>query len=422
MGRMKSIILLLLFYGFTVFLSLNRHSKAGVQNYHSEIWADKAGYYVYLPGLFIYDFEANNFPKEIDRNTGYGFFLEDDKVKTKYTYGVSLLQAPFFLATHFIATTFGYDADGFSSIYHIMINVSAVTYSFLGLILLYLFLIRHVHKKVAFLTVACMYLGTNLFYYSIFETGMSHIYSFFLFTCFLYLAPFVFKPKQSVFMYILFGFIVGLIVVIRPVNVFLLPLFFVFNKTKITELLKHIRPLVIMLAAAFVALIPQFLYWKYAEGSYLFYSYSNEGFNNLFAPKLLNIWFSPNNGLFIYSPIIIFSLIGIFFLRQISIQKRLLLGSYFLFVSIIIGSWHDWTYGCSYGCRPFVEYYAVLALPFGIFLKEINANKYLRIAIGIIILLMIVYTQKIMFSYDGCWYGGDWDWKEWYTILIGPTK
>ncbi|PWH82920.1 hypothetical protein [Brumimicrobium oceani] len=422
MSKKAIVILLALFYGFTLFLTLNRHSKAGVQNYHSEIWADKAGYYVYLPGFFIYDFEAKDFPKEIDRKTGHGFFLEDDKVKTKYTYGVSLLQAPFFLATHVIATTFGYDADGFSRIYHAMINVSAVTYSFFGLILLYLFLIRHVHKKVAFLTVTCLYLGTNLFYYSIFETGMSHIYSFFLFTCFLYLSPFIFKPKQSFFLYILFGLIVGLIVVIRPVNVFLLPLFFVFNKTKITELVKQIGPILIMLAAAFVTLIPQFLYWKYASGSYLFYSYSNEGFSNLFSPKLLNIWFSTNNGLFVYSPLIIFSLIGIFFLKQISVQKRILLASYFLFISVVIASWHDWTYGCSYGCRPFVEYYAVLALPLAIFLREINTQKYLRIVIWIIILLMIVYTQKIMFSYDGCWYGGNWDWQELYSILTGPTK
>ena len=198
MSKRVIVILLFLFYGFSVFLTLNRHSKSGIQNYHSEIWADKAGYYIYLPAYFIYDFDGEKLPPKIGEKTGDGFFVEEGKIKTKYTSGVALLQAPFFLVTHFVSTKLGYESNGFSSIYHKMINVSAVTYSFFALILLYLFLIRYVSKKLAFISVACIYLGTNLFYYSIFETGMSHIYSFFLFTCFLYLSPFILNPKKNI--------------------------------------------------------------------------------------------------------------------------------------------------------------------------------------------------------------------------------
>jgi hypothetical protein len=90
--------------GFFIFLSLNRHSKSGIQNYHSEIWADKAGYYIYLPAFFIYNFQVDGLPAEIDKKTGNGFIVRDGKIITKYTYGVALLQAPFFITCQNFAT------------------------------------------------------------------------------------------------------------------------------------------------------------------------------------------------------------------------------------------------------------------------------------------------------------------------------
>jgi len=66
MKKSAVILLLSLFYFFTVFLTLNRHSRTGIQNYHSEIWADKAGYYIYLPSFFIYNFDGKKLPKIID--------------------------------------------------------------------------------------------------------------------------------------------------------------------------------------------------------------------------------------------------------------------------------------------------------------------------------------------------------------------
>ncbi|MEO6903904.1 MAG: hypothetical protein ABI315_12260 [Bacteroidia bacterium] len=422
MSKRNIVILLLLFYGFNVFLTLNRHSKSGIQNYHSEIWADKGGYYIYLPAFLIYHFHAEKLPERIDKKTGSGFSIANGIIKTKYTYGVALLQSPFFIIAHLLSTTFGYENDGFSLIYHKMIDLAAVTYTFLALILLYLFLSRYVHKRLAFISVACIYLGTNLFYYSIFETGMSHIYSFFLFTCFLYLSSFILQPNQNRIISILFGIIVGLIIVVRPINVLFFPIYFILHQLKLNELKSHLVSIFLIFGTAIIILIPQFLYWKYSEGNYFFDSYTNENFSNLFSPKILNLWFSTNNGLLIYSPLVIFILAGIYYIKNISLQKRMLIGAYFLFISLVFASWHDWTYGCSYGCRPYVEYYSILALPFCYFLKEIETKKYLRFVFGFLIITTIVYNMKMVFSYDGCWYGYDWDWKELFRILTSKTK
>lgn len=48
-----------------VFLICNRHHKSGTFNWMTPLWADQAGYYVYLPCLFVYDFDAKKFPEKI---------------------------------------------------------------------------------------------------------------------------------------------------------------------------------------------------------------------------------------------------------------------------------------------------------------------------------------------------------------------
>jgi hypothetical protein len=420
--KRKTIILLLLVYSLLIFLTLNRHSKSGIQNYHSEIWSDKAGYYVYLPAFFIYDFEADKLPSEIDKKTGDGFFITNGVVKTKYTYGVALLQSPFFIIGHLLSTKLGYENDGFSIIYCRMIDIASVTYSFIALIFLYLFLVRYVSEKISLLTILCVFLGTNTFYYSIFETGMSHIYSFFICTCLLYLSPLPNKPNQRKLHYILFGSLIGILLAIRPINIIFLPFLFLFNKINFQNLKIYIKPLSIIGCSVILILLPQFIYWNYAFGNYFQYAYTNEGFTNLLSPRILHLWFSPHNGFFIYSPLVIFMLIGIYYLKEYSGLNKILILGYFLFFSVIFAAWHDWTYGCSYGCRPYVEYFSILSLPFAFFLERVSINKYTTFIFGFILLLFIGYNQKLIFSYDGCWYGGDWDWQEWWRLVVSKTK
>ena len=174
----------ILFYGFLIFLTFNKHSRSGYNNYHSEIWADKAGYYVYLPATFKYNFQAEQFPDSIDFKTGHGFHLDPNtnKVQTKYTYGVSFLQAPFYFVADILSPLLEQQPDGFSPIYHSSINFAAISYFLLGLILLNQVLKIAFNKQTAIFVLLSIFLGTNLFYYVVSATGMSHVYSFFLFS------------------------------------------------------------------------------------------------------------------------------------------------------------------------------------------------------------------------------------------------
>lgn len=419
-AKVKTLLLLLLL-GFTILLSLNRHSKSGIHNYHSEIWADKAGYYVYLPALFIYNFQTEEMPVDIDKKTGDGFFIEDGKIVTKYTYGVALMQAPFFFVCHGISKLFGLNDDGFTEQYHKMINISAVFYSFFSLILLYFFLVRYLSSQTAILTLTCLYLGTNIFYYAFFETGMSHIYSLFLFSSFLYLGPFV-TNGQKKYHYLFFGLVVGLIIVVRPLNVMFLPVYFIFNSFKFSEIKSNLKNYLLIIVPAVVIIVPQLIYWKYSSGSYFLYSYGQESFTNIFQPEVIKLWFSTNNGLFIYNPMILFCLIGLFFLFKESPKISISVALFFAFITYVFASWHDWAYGCSYGSRPYVEYLCLLALPLGFFIDKLKTKSALYSVVSALLIAFILFNQKLIFSYDGCWYGGVWDWPEFLNLLLSETK
>ncbi len=417
-------LLLLLFLGASLFLTLNRHSRSTPGNYHCEIWADKAGYYVYLPATFIYGFDGRTMPRNIETKTGNGFSIDSASgvIRTKYTYGVSLMQLPFFLVAHALAIVLNLEASGFSTIYLRMVDVAAVFYSFFALIILFFVLKRYVDKRSSLICIACLYLGTNVFYFSIFETGMSHAYSFFLFSLFLYLSPMLLQDTARAINYLLFGLVVGLIITVRPMNVIFLPVFFIFNKVSWSLITKRYKAILMTAAAVVLIIIPQLIFWKYSYGHYLFYSYEGEGFTNILNPKVLELWFSTNNGLFIFNPIVILILAGLFVMSSTHKTRALLLGIYFLFLSYLFASWHDWRYGCSYGCRPFTEYFALFAIPVSVFVQRLFPLKGLKILLFVIMAIIIIYNIKMMFSYDGCWYGQTWDWKELWRLLLSNTK
>lgn len=432
MNKSISRLLLVCFAGLLFFLTFNRHSKSGYFNYHSEIWADKAGYYSYLPAALKYDFKASNFPTSIDSLTGGGFKLDhvNDKVKTKVTYGVALLQLPFYLLADAFAPILNMEANGFSPVYHWGINVASICYLLLGLTFLQLFLTSRFRNGTTYLTLFAILLGTNLLYYSIDETGMSHVYSFALFSVYLFLLHrWSYLVDTGFSNLLLFGLISGLIILIRPTNVIFLSVFFFLDLKQISEFsarfkrLIQWRTILPISLGVFIILLPQMVYWYYLQGSPVFYSYENEGFNWM-DPKIIETWFSPNNGLFLYTPFY-FAIVGsvLFMLR-----KHRTNGMFFLvlFVALtyVLSSWWTWDFGCSFGARSYVEYLALFSLPLAFTIERANQfRSYKRIIFWILIIALVVFNLKLTYTFDECFHGTyDWDWEEYFRLVTSPTK
>jgi hypothetical protein len=412
--------LLFLFYGLLIFLTLNKHSKSEIFTYHAEIWADKAGYYVYLPATFIYNWNGNLMPDSVAEKTGNGFSIEKGgKIRTKYPVGVAIMQAPFFILTHLWTSVFLPDlANGFSIYYNRMIDWAGVTYAFFGVVFLYLFLRFRFDKKIALLTVFFIFTGTNALYYAIDETGMSHIYSFFLFSVFLYTFSKTDFNKVNYKKWIVLGLIAGLILAVRSINILFFPIAVFFNSTfNISNIKKNLPGLLLGLFSGLLILVPQFLYWKYVSGSYIMDSYEGEGFD-FSDPQIVKFWFSTLNGLFAYTPLWFFILIGLYFYRKENKVMSVALITSFFILSYIFSSWWSWNFGCGYGMRPMVEFLTVYSVGLASFINVIiNKNNYLKYIVLIIFAGLIYLSINGFYHFDGCWYHGEWDYKMLWEML-----
>jgi hypothetical protein len=413
-------------------LIIQRHQNTGYFNWRSKMWSDSAGYYIYSPALFIYRFDASDLPENIVEKTGKGFTInEKGKIVTRYSYGVALLQSPFFFAIHFMVDLTGQKQDGFSGIYHFVSSLSALFYAFTGLLLLWRFLRYYFSKIIAFLSIATIFLGTNLIYYTIDATGMSHIYSFFLFSALLLVSKKFYSETESrnkSMYFILIAFTSALIVLIRPTNLAFIGLAFLLDIKSMKEFKNRLKkvfiPEYLLMAIVVILMVfsPQLLYWKYASGSYITNPYKGYGFSNWASPQIAEFLFSPNNGLFPYNPIYFIIFFALFYM----IYKKQHNGYYILIIFAgliyLFSSWFIFSFGCGFGSRNFVEYTTIFALPLGyLFQKSALKSKQFRRIFSIIILFFILINLKLVSAYDKCFLEGEWDFKE-YAYFLKSRK
>ncbi|WP_417600649.1 hypothetical protein [Owenweeksia hongkongensis] len=383
-------------------------------HFKGELWADQAGYYMYLPGAFIYDFDGSEMPDTLLKSIGHGFHVDttSGKMITKYAVGVAMLQAPFFGLVHLHTKITGGRIDGFSGNYHNVPNWAAWFYASIGLLLFYLFLIERVQRKIAWVIISVIFFGTSTYYYGVDNTGMSHIYSFFLFSAFIYVFNRVCRNGLNWINLVAVGAISGLIVAVRPINLLFIPMavfYLLFLYKRDWHWAKRqlsISKIMVGITMAVLMLVPQFLYWKYTSGSAIHYSYGNEGFSNWKSPMLIEFWFAPLAGLFLYSPAYLLAIGAIF--RKIKQRENQVLIIGFLGFCYLMASWHVYFFGCSFGSRNLVEFSVLFFIPLALWLNELKRVKLMR---GLLITSMM-FTLSLAHSFGGCYTFGVWNWKE----------
>lgn len=376
---------------------------------HKIISWDVNSYYAYLPVVFIYN--------DLDMD----FMLEDPELHKKHYWpmdtetggkaifmsmGMSFLYAPFFLAGHAYAEVSAYPGDEFSAPYKISLILSCLFYLAIGLVFLRKVLLRYFSEPVTALTLLLVVFGTNLLHYITEEPTMTHAYNFSLISVFLYLVIRWFE-KPGVKYALLAGALAGLITLVRPSNVIVITLFIFWGITSFRELgeriLFYIRKfhLVALMVSAFVLVwLPQFLYWHYASGSFLFNTYGNAGQGFFFDnPQVWAILFSYRKGWLLYTPMMGFALLGLFALyRQ---HKKLFFPVliYLLINVYVISSWWCWWYGGGFGQRSFIDSYALMALPLAALLTWVFRQR-LMISISFVLLLLLTTSLNIFQTYQ----------------------
>jgi hypothetical protein len=412
--------------------------------------SDSEGYYIYLPATFLYENWKVRNGEDWLRPVNCCMVTPEGKVVTRYTYGVAAMQAPFFGLAHLYARTFqgpdtppppewevttGHDnapqinyrkysrnwgqATGFSDTYAYGIIVAAAFYMSLGLWFLKRALRRSFRKDVALITTGLIFLATTLFYYTAGEGSMSHVYSFCLFAAILYYLPdWLREPTWG--RTIVLGILLGLTVLIRPTNILITLLFPFWSVYSVDELRLRVRTLrkqwvklASMAVLAFLVLVPQGLYWKGALGSWVAWSYGKEGFSNWNHPPLLKVLFSYQNGLFVYTPIMVMVVAGLVVGWRRRMASAPVISVIFLLATYFFASWWAWWFGAAFGHRCFVEYMALFAFPLAVMVKLFADSKYRWVkAGGLLLALVFVYMNvKLSMMYAAPWDGPNWTWE-----------
>lgn len=416
-GLKLSFLAFLILLTFSLFQALNSKNK----NFGGVIWSDAEGYYMYLPAVFIY----NGFEKlPVKTESEIKPYEGTNKYFTKYTCGVAIMQFPFFIAFHLGTKWTGLPATGYSAPYTFSVLLASVCYTFLGLFFLFRSLMRTYQPIISLFTLTCFYLGTNLYYYTVYAGGMSHAYSFFLFSLVIYLAP-RYYAKPGWWMFALMGFICGLIVLIRPTNILILLFLFLFNVTSFEDLKarflfywNNLSRFWIFPVVSFMLFIPQFLYWHYISGDYIFYSYGNQGFPFWNNPQILNVLFHIKGGWLLFTPLMYFTLIGLFigsWRNQPNMRNILLV---LILALYAFSSWWCWWFGGAFGYRSLVEFYTLLAFPFAYLTTRIFHQRWLTFKIIFIVILVILihYNLELSREYDRL-YQAHFNWRSWNESL-----
>ena len=344
---------------------------------------DVAFYYDYLPATFIrHDLTLNFLGRDsvASEEVYYYETAPNGGRFLKMTMGMAYLYSPFFYIAHVYTQHAGEIANGFTYHYQKAIFLSALFYVFIGVFFLRLLLLKFYNEGTTSIVLVSIVFGTNLYNYITVDGAMSHAYNFSLIAVFLYYSV-RWNEIQKYKYTIVLGIVGGLIILIRPINilVFIFPvLYHVFSwehiKSKTLFFLTQWKHVVLIAALIFLLLIPQMMYWKYITGDFVFYSYGEEKFffNH---PYIIEGLFSYRKGWLLYTPIMIFAILGVYFVFKL--RKQLFLPVLVITVLFIYTtfSWWCWWYGGGFSARPMVDFYALFALSIGAFIQLVSDKK-----------------------------------------------
>lgn len=405
-------------------LSLLAFLTVYLGNYQNPpIRSDGAGYYAYLPALFLHgDLSMKGYEKAkyewppkltaaarhikpytyVPRILGLQKYTKTNALLNRYTLGEALMLLPFFLAGHGLTLMSDQPRNGFSFFYQYSVGLAGLCYMLVGLLFLRSLLRRYFDRGVVLATLTCILLGTNLFHYGTYDALFSHIYSFCLFCLFLYFIPLWYEGpnyKRSC----LLGFLMALILLVRPANLLVLLFFPLYDlnrsglKRRARFLFRQYRYLLLMLALFCLTLLPQFIYWKFLTGKWILFSYQNSSFN--FAnPQFFEVLFSARKGLLFWSPLLLLALFGLWKLRSHAPGYWLPSLVVLPLILYLISSWPHWWFGKSYGHRGFVETLAILAIGLAALFSSLKW-RWLKGAVGLVCLWCLFLSTAQMLQY-----------------------
>ncbi len=361
---------------------------------------DCFGYQLYLPATFIQHdpflhnlnwVEAARLSHDASATLYQVGTLETGERMIRTPIGQAVLWVPWFFLGHIVAGITGAVQDGFSEPYQWSVATGVLLYLLLGLRALRQVLLNVVDERITSVVLVIIVLGTNLITQVRTDLTMPHLTLFALQCGVLYLTikwHSERKPLQAG----LLGALIGLATLVRPTEIIcaIVPLLWGIGD----DVAGHLRTLKkswkqIACAALVTGGIGfvQLGYWWGATGDWVVDSYYNpsEGLD-LLTPHTIDFLFSFRKGWLLYTPVMFFSLAGLFLLPVRFRRGAASLITLVITYGYLTSSWSCWWYADSFSSRPMVALYGALAVPLAVCIARLRDSKR---AIGVPFMLLL---------------------------------
>jgi hypothetical protein len=377
----------------------------------NEISWDVLGYYLYLPAQFVHhDAQLNDITwiKQVNKDrhltgTLYQVTLSPEgKPMYFFLMGMSYFYSPFFLSAHAMASPMGYAADGFSAPYQWALVFGGLLYTLIGLWYFRKILLHFFDERIAAIVLFVIVVGTNYAHHLTID-NLAPINVLFMLSCLVVWNTIQWHEKGSqkhLFAVVLFAALMGLV---KPSEILIVIFPVVYGLNDFSKGLTLKLNLLwegkwIFLAAILLVIglaAPQLIYWHNLTGHYFFDSYQNPGIGlDLKEPHIIDVLISYRKGWLLYTPVMIFALVGGFRLRKAFPQFYSGAVLWFVVAFYIIASWSEWWYGAAFSIRPMITLYPILGVGLGYFVYQFLQKKsWVKFAFLTLILGLVSLNQ-----------------------------
>jgi hypothetical protein len=369
------------------------------------VHGDGVGYYAYARAPlidhsldFAQDYQAANegFREGRLDESGQpkaGFRTVTGHLDNHFTVGPALLWSPFLLVAHagvLLAREFGSSvrADGFSAPYRYMMAFGTVFYGFLALVFSFRLARKYVNPLWAFMATLTIWWASSLPVYMYFNPSWSHAHSAFTVALFFWYWERT-RGERTLRQWLVLGLITGLMLNVYYVNLMLVTVVLLEALWQYLEYFRGVwqpgnkgilsllsRQLLFGVVVC-VCLLPTFVSRWIVYGGPFETGYLPIGDFLWRSPVFLKVLFSPNHGLLSWTPVIIFSLLGLvlFGRRSHSLGIPFLAAAmaFYLFISF----YPDWAGISSFGNRFFISLTSLFIFGLAITLESL-ASRFSR--------------------------------------------
>lgn len=290
-------------------------------------------------------------------------------------------------------------------------------------------LLNYFTDKVATIILVLIIAGTNLLCLATYEQDVIHPLLFLCYVLILWSTiewQKAFDRKYA----ILLGLITAVTISIRitEISCILIPLFWgICDKStfhdKWQTLKKHHWQSLVVVVLIMLAVLSQILYPGFLYGILNLSNYSQKNVFTFIAPYLPEVLMSLRKGWLIYTPVMIFSILGFYFLAG---ENPFIFYSAFLIFIInlqVVSSWSVWWDGESFSISSMISSYPVLALPLGYFLVWLwQQKRYIQIPLYLLLGFIVVLNLFQTWQYTKGILDSSLMTREYYGAIFGAVR